>query len=296
VGAESALLFSSGFAANLGAISALAGADSAVISDQLNHASMVDGCRLSRAQVAIVPHLDLGALETALARSTQFPVRWVVTESYFSMDGDGPNLQAVRALCDRYAAFLLVDEAHALGVFGPRGAGRCAEAEVRPDVLIGTLGKAVGTEGAFVAGSEVLRAWLWNRARSFVFSTAPSPASCALTLEHVKHAVGADGARERLHANARRLRDRLEAAGLSLVRNSFGPIVSVVVGSNDAAMELSAALRGAGMLVQPIRPPTVPVGFARVRITVSASFEAADVERLADALVSSWKTIFGARR
>jgi 8-amino-7-oxononanoate synthase len=179
-------------------------------------------------------------------------------------------------------------------LFGPRGAGRCAEAEIRPDVLIGTLGKAVGTEGAFVAGSEALRAWLWNRARSFVFSTAPSPASCALTLHHVKEAVGADGARERLHANTRRLRDQLEAAGLSLVRNSFGPIVSVVVGSNEAAMELAAALRGAGMLVQPIRPPTVPAGFARVRITVSASFEAADVDRLADAVVSSWRTIFGA--
>jgi 8-amino-7-oxononanoate synthase len=289
-----ALLFSSGFAANLGTISALAGPDSVVLSDQLNHASIVDGCRLSRAQTAVIPHLNLAALETALVRSAQFPLRWVVTESYFSMDGDGPDLAALRALCDRYRAFLVVDEAHALGVFGPHGAGRCAEAGVRADALIGTLGKAIGTEGAFVSGSDPLRTWLWNRARSFVFSTAPSPIGCAITLNHVKQAIGADAARAALLAKAERVRARLESEGLALVRGSFGPIISVLVGTNQAAMTLAQRLRAAGILVQPIRPPTVPQGFARIRITISASHSDDQLAWLSDALVEAWKETCGA--
>ncbi|MFZ5895920.1 MAG: aminotransferase class I/II-fold pyridoxal phosphate-dependent enzyme [Myxococcota bacterium] len=293
VGLPAALLFNSGFAANSGTVAALADADSVVLSDQFNHASIVDGCRLSRAQVAVIPHLNLAALETALVRSAAFRVRWVVTESYFSMDGDGADLSVLRALCDRHRAFLVVDEAHALGVFGPRGAGRCAEAKVKPDVLVGTLGKAIGTEGAFVAGSEALRTWLWNRARSFVFSTAPSPATCALTLSHVKQVVASEAARSAVLENAKRLRQHLEDAGISLVPGSFGPIVSIVVGTNDAALGLADQLRGEGILVQPIRPPTVPEGFARIRVTVSARLSGGDVDRLARALVRGWKQTCG---
>src|SRR5262249_8238829 len=160
LGAESALLFSSGYAANVGVVAALARPGDVIVSDALNHASIIDGCRLSGASVRVVPHRDAGAVEAALATSGGATHRWVVTETYFSMDGDSPDLPALRAACDRHDAALVVDEAHALGVLGPRGTGLCAAAGIRPDVLIGTAGKALGLQGAFVAGSCSLRRWL----------------------------------------------------------------------------------------------------------------------------------------
>ena len=144
------------------------------MSDALNHASIIDGCRLTRARVEIVPHLDVLATERILSEP-RCGRAWVVTESYFSMDADGPDLASLRAACDCQGAALVLDEAHALGVFGPAGRGRAAEAGVEADVLIGTLGKAFGAAGAFVAGAAALTDWLWNRARSFVFSTGSQP-------------------------------------------------------------------------------------------------------------------------
>ena len=176
-----ALLFASGYAANLGALSALAQPEDLIISDELNHASIIDGCRLSRAQLRVVPHLDLTAVESALKQPARR--RWVVCESYYSMDGDMADLPALRRLCDQHGAYLYVDEAHALGVFGPNGSGLCARSGVKPEVLIGTLGKALGSHGAFVAGEDALRLWLWNRARSFVFSTATAPSAALQTLQ-----------------------------------------------------------------------------------------------------------------
>jgi 8-amino-7-oxononanoate synthase len=283
VGAESALLFSSGFAANVGALAALCGPDSVVLSDALNHASLIDGCRLSRAEVAVVPHLDLAALETALVYGTAARARWVVSEAYFSMDGDGPNLAALRAICDRHRAFLVLDEAHSLGVYGPGGAGRSAEAGVVPDVFIGTLGKAVGVQGAFVAGSEALRTFLWNRARSLVFSTAPSPELCTRLLEHVELTRHAGALREIVLQRASELRALLAERGVSLIPRSFGPIVAVLVGESDRAQEAAEFLRSQGILAQAIRPPTVPDGFARLRLTVGARHSSGDVHRIADA-------------
>jgi 8-amino-7-oxononanoate synthase len=290
VGVEDALLFASGYAANLGTISALGGTDHAVLSDELNHASIIDGCRLSRARIAVIPHLDLAALETALAQSAAATARWVVSESYFSMDGDGPDLGALRALCDRHRAFLVVDEAHALGVFGPNGSGRCAELGVKPDVLMGTLGKAVGTQGAFAAGSEHLRTFLWNRARSFVFSTGTSPALAATTLTHVKRTRGADSARATLRERAQQLRELFIEAGVSLVPNSFGPIVSAIAGRSDAALAVAHRLRASGILAQAIRPPTVAPGQARVRFTVTAAMTTADVDRIAAAAAAAFES------
>jgi 8-amino-7-oxononanoate synthase len=284
VGQESALLFTSAYAANVGAIAALAGDESIVISDELNHASIVDGCRLARGEVLITPHLDLTAVDGALSAARSTPVRWVVSESYFSMDGDGPNLPALRALCDRHRAFLVVDEAHALGVFGPAGAGRCAQLGVRPDVLIGGLGKAVGSQGGFVAGSAAVRTFLWNRARTFVFSTAPSPLLCADTLRQVRAARLADLERERLLANAANLRAKLMERGLSIAPGSFGPIIALVLGDPERALQVATALRARRILAQPIRPPTVPEGTARLRLIVSAAHSQADLERLADAV------------
>jgi 8-amino-7-oxononanoate synthase len=284
VGAESALLFASTYAANLGLISALGVEGSVIISDAANHASLIDGARLAKAEVVVVPHLRTAAVDAALRDASGATVCWVVTESYFSMDGDGPNLAELRRVCDEHDACLIVDEAHALGVFGSHGAGRCAELGVRPDILVGALGKAVGTHGGFVAGSSQLRRYLWNRARSFVFSTALSPAHAGLSLSQVRAAQEADDARARLHANAKALRAALAQAGFTLVPGSFGPIVSVILGTNERATVAAARLKSAGILAHAVRPPTVPVGSARLRLTVNGSMSADEIARLANAL------------
>lgn len=281
VDAESALLFSSTYAANLGLLSALGVPGSIVLSDSANHASLIDGARLAKAEVRVLPHLDQNALEEALKQQRGSRACWVVTESYFSMDGDGPDLRALRSLCDQHDACLIVDEAHALGVFGPEGSGRCAEAGIKPDVLVGALGKAVGTHGGFVAGSSQLRAFLWNKARSFVFSTAPSPRLADLTQLHVQLARKADPLRQSLASKAEALRSDLRAAGLPVAPNSFGPIVSVILGDNARVLAAAARLRSVGILAQAIRPPTVPSGAARLRLTVKATFSQSDVSRLA---------------
>jgi 8-amino-7-oxononanoate synthase len=284
VGSESALLFSSTYSANVGLVSAIGVEGSLIISDAANHASLIDGARLAKAEVAVVPHLDLAAVEATLREHVGAVSCCVVTESYFSMDGDGPDLRALRAMCSDYDACLVVDEAHALGVFGPHGTGRCAELGVRPDVVVGALGKAVGTHGGFVACSALLRRYLWNRARSFVFSTAPSPQHSEITRLQVASARRADSLRTQLASNAECLRDGLKAAGLPLVPNSFGPIVSVIVGSNARASQAAAHLRSQGILAQAIRPPTVRAGSARLRLTVKATFTATDIARLTAAV------------
>ena len=281
VGSESALLFSSTYAANAGLISALGVRESVIISDSANHASIIDGARLGKAEIQVVPHLDLEAMRVALQAARGARSCWVVTESYFSMDGDGPDLAALRELCDAHDACLIVDEAHALGVFGPAGAGRCAEAGVRADVLVGALGKAVGSNGGFVSGSNALRTFLWNRARSFVFSTAPSPLLAELTREQLGATRTGDDLRQQLATNSAALRRLLADAGLQLTPGSFGPIVSLVLGENDRVLAVAQRLRNSGVLAQAIRPPTVPKGGARLRLTVKATFSWSDVERLA---------------
>jgi 8-amino-7-oxononanoate synthase len=284
VGAESALLFSSTYAANLGLISALGTEGSLIVSDASNHASLIDGARLAKAEVVVVPHLSLEATRSALRRGRGATACWLVTESYFSMDGDGPDLAALRTMCDEYDAGLVVDEAHALGVFGSAGAGRCAEFGIQADALVGALGKSVGTHGGFVAGSRVLREFLWNRARTFVFSTAPSPQHAELTSHQLQRVRNAKTLRSDLAVNAERLRAELLSADLPLAAGSFGPIVSVVIGSNTRAIDIAARLRDVGILAQAIRPPTVPTGSARLRLTVKATFSRAEVDRLARAV------------
>jgi len=280
LGQPASLLFPSGYAANVGALSALIDPEDAVVSDALNHASLIDGIRLSRARPAIVPHLDLAAVEQALRAAADRPARWVVMESYFSMDGDGPDLVALRALCDRYDAHLYLDEAHAIGVFGPGGRGRSSAAGVGADVVMAAFGKAVGAQGACVGASALVRVWLWNRARSFVFSTALSPVLARGIQEQVQRARAAGAARVRLDEICRAARDGLAAQGWPLAPGSFGPIVSLVVGSPQTALEMAARLEREGVLVQAIRPPTVPPGAARIRLTLNAGLRVADVERL----------------
>lgn len=285
VGLPAALLFSSGYAANAGVIAALAGPDDLVVSDALNHASIIDGCRLSRATVRVVPHLDCANVKVALDQGRSARRRWVVTETYFSMDGDSPDLRRLAELCSHYEAGLIVDEAHALGVFGPRGAGLARQAGVVPAALIGTLGKALGAAGAFVAGSTTLRDWLWNRARSFVFSTATSPLMAQLTASNLQRAQSDAASRERVHSMAALLRARLLDAGLVLPPSNYGPIVPIILATPKAALAAAEALVRDGFRAQAIRPPTVPPGTARLRLTVSASLTPGDVERLAAAVI-----------
>jgi 8-amino-7-oxononanoate synthase len=288
LGSEAALLFSSGYAANVGTVAALARPGDVIVSDALNHASLIDGCRLSGASILVVPHADAGAVEAALEGAQSARRRWVVTESYFSMDGDTPDLPRLRAACDRWDAALYVDEAHAVGVFGPAGRGVCARAGVRPDVLVGTLGKALGLQGAFVAGSAVLRTWLWNRARSFVFSTGMGPALAALVARRVSRVASDDGARARLERVAERLRAGLRPLVGDALLPSSGPILPVLVGAPDEAVRLSAHLRERGILVQAIRPPTVPPGTSRLRVTAHARLSDADVNRFLSAVADVW--------
>lgn len=281
---DSSLLCSTAFAANLGTIPALCDESTLLVSDALNHASIVDGCRLSRAKVVVTPHLALDKIAQALQGRSAGTRAWVLTEGLFSMDGDCPDLPALRALCDQYEAGLLLDEAHSLGVVGPEGAGLAASQGVKPDVLVGGLGKAVGSQGGFVAGSTALRAWLWNRARPFVFSTAASPALCRLTLDQVRQTRAADSARERLNALANELRRALSARAIPLASSGEGPIIPILLGSNERALQAMATLREQGILAQAIRPPTVAVGSARLRLTVHADWPDEAVPRLVRAL------------
>jgi 8-amino-7-oxononanoate synthase len=294
LGTEACLLFSSGYAANVGTISALAGPGETVFSDSLNHASIIDGCRLSRASVVVLPHRDLNALERALADS--HGVRWVVTESYFGMDGDIPDLRGIRQLCDSFGAALVVDEVHALGVFGPAGRGLCAEAGVAPDVLIGGMGKAFGVQGGFAACSQLFRAWLWNRARSLVFSTAPSPVLCSLALQQLASVRRADAERARLVALEAQFAEALRVAGLPLPTGRRGPIFPIVFGSEAAVMAAAASLAAEGVRCHPIRPPTVPAGGSRLRIVLRADMSDSQVRLLSDSVIDAWRMHAGEPR
>ncbi len=271
VGVESALLFSSGYAANVGAIQALVGPEDLVVSDALNHASLIDGCRLSRAQVRIYAHRDTEHA-AALLREHRAGARaaLIVTESCFSMEGDQADLTSLQKLAHEFDAGLLVDEAHALGVFGPRGRGLCAELGVMPDLLVGTLGKALGLTGAFVAGPSASIRLLENKARTFVFSTAFSPALARLVPIAVEKAHDAERGRAILHAHADRLRAELHEMGWP-VRGQRGPILPIVLGSPRAATQASSWLWELGVFVQAIRPPTVPIDSSRLRIVPTAS-------------------------
>lgn len=282
-GHESALAFSSGYACNLGVLSALLRPGDTVVSDALNHASLVDGMRLARCRPVVVPHNDLAAIDRALQGGSGR--RWVVTESYFSMDADGPQLAELRALADRNGAALIVDEAHALGVFGPRGSGLAAAAGVRPDITVGTLGKAVGAAGAFVAASATVRAYLWNRARSFVFSTGMAPVLAATALQRVADVQRMEGERARLLALCEGFRRRLQERGLA--PRGHGPIVPLVVGDPEAAVRAAREVAARGFPVLAVRPPTVPAGTARLRVTVTVNHDAAMLAALADALADA---------
>jgi|GEM_PF-77857 len=281
---EGALLFSSGYSANVGALSALLSPDDLVLSDALNHASLIDGIRLSRAQVHVFPHLEL---EEAANWARSNPPRgavWLVLESYYSMDGDSPDLVRARQLCDAHGWNLYLDEAHAFGLFGPEGRGLAAASGVTPDVLMVGFGKAIGTAGAALVGSTTLRQWLWNKARAFVFSTAPSPHGTALLQSQLELARRSETERARVQKASHDLRLELIAEGWSMVPGSHGPIVGLLLGDGAVAQALTVELELRGVRAQAIRPPTVPPGTSRIRLIISARHAPEELARLRSAL------------
>ncbi len=279
VSLPAAALFSTGYACNLGVVQALATRDDVLFSDSLNHASLIDGARLSRAKVVIYEHANAEDLARKL-RSQRRDGRMalVLTESLFSMDGDVAPLADIAALAREHEAGLVVDDAHALGVYGPEGRGLCAALGIVPDVLIGTLGKAFGAQGAFVAGSEAVVDLIRNRARSYIFSTAPSPA-LARAAEAATHVVlAADERRTQLLAHAQRLRAGLSELGYRVLPGE-SPIIPVLIGDPEPTMATSRALLELGVFAHGIRPPTVPAGSGRLRVVPMASHTVDDIEQ-----------------
>jgi 8-amino-7-oxononanoate synthase len=280
-GAEAALLFSSGYAANVGLMQALLGSDDIVLSDEHNHASLIDGMRLSGAKKFVYPHQDLDAVDAALQAPRHGGRVFIATESVFGMDGDQTPLAELAALAEDHGALLIVDEAHATGLYGLRGAGRVEELGLRDRVLatVHTGGKGLGAGGAWVAGSGELRDHLINRARSFVFSTAPLPVLAAALFSAVDIVEHEPQRRSEVQRKSALLRSALLRAGARTGGDS--PIVPLFVGDNAAAMQLQERLRTEGFDVRAIRPPTVPAGTARLRLVVRYPIADVDLERFA---------------
>jgi 8-amino-7-oxononanoate synthase len=279
-----ALLFSTGYQANIGAVTALVGAEDAVFSDALNHASLIDGVRLSRARVVRYPHADLDYLGKALAES-RARGKLVVSDGVFSMDGDIAPLRPMLDLCERHDAWLLVDDAHGFGVIGPEGRGSAAHFGLRSPRLVhvGTLGKAAGVSGAFVAGASEVIETVLQRARTYIYTTA-APALLAAAVEASLELIRKEEwRREHLRRLIAILRQSLHGAEPALAPSDT-PIQPLVIGASSEAVAASAVLRERGILAPAIRPPTVPEGTARLRISLSAAHSEQDVTRLAAAL------------
>ncbi|HEV2768751.1 MAG TPA: 8-amino-7-oxononanoate synthase, partial [Solirubrobacteraceae bacterium] len=286
-GTEACLLFGSGYLANTGVIAALAGRDDVILSDARNHASIVDGCRLSRAQTVVYDHGDLDALATALRRADGRRCL-IVTDAVFSMDGDLAPLEGIVELARRHRARVLVDEAHATGVVGPGGRGLVAELglEQEGDVVVGTLGKALGSYGAFAACTRQMAAFLLNRARTAIFSTALPPPAAGAALEALRLVGEQPTLLARLHANARTLCEALADQDLPIPPGGDPtmPIVPLVIGDPHAAMGVCEAALAGGVFAQAIRPPTVAAGTSRLRLVATAAHEAADLRAAAATL------------
>jgi len=283
-GAERALTFSSGYAANVGIIPALVSRGDAIFADALNHASLIDGCRLSRAVVHVYPHADCSALAALLDRHREEARRaLIVTDGLFSMDGDLAPMGELVDLARRFDGWTYVDDAHAVGVLGEYGRGTA----IGVDITVGTLGKAFGAAGAFVYGSETLIQYLLNRARSFVFSTAMLPAQAAAAHAALRIVQAEPERREKLCANSRTLRGALSRVGADVDTTATGPIIPVLLGDETRTMTIGATLAQAGFLVGAVRPPTVPAGGSRLRITASAAHTREQIDGLGNALAAA---------
>lgn len=286
-GTEDSVVFSSGYLANIGVVQSLVGPGDRVFSDELNHASIIDGCRLSRATPVVYRHCDIAQLDSLLSAG-EFRRALIVTDSVFSMDGDIAPLAEIVEVARRYGAMTMVDEAHATGVLGPAGAGAIEllglTGEV--DAVVGTMSKALGSGGGFVAGSSSLARFLRNRARSQIFDTAPVPAAIGAA-EKALEIIGREPERRARISELRTLiTGELRDLGYD-VGESESAIIPVFVGESDRAMALSSRIRDCGVLAPAIRPPSVPVGTARIRLTVMATHSDMHAARIVDAFAAA---------
>jgi 8-amino-7-oxononanoate synthase len=286
--ASDALVFSSGLACNTGTVACLAQAGDLILSDQLNHASLIDGCRLSRANRQIFPHADYECVREVLrGERARYRKVLIVTESIFSMDGDAAPLAELASLAQDYDCGLLVDEAHAVGIYGHRGSGLLEELSLQGRELakLGTLSKALGCVGGYICGDRSLIDYLVNHCRSYMFSTAPPPATMAAATAALGQLTNMSLARQRLRQTASQLRSRLASLGLSISAGD-SPIIPVILGSEDRATRLSARLATRQICVPAIRPPTVPPGTSRLRISLSSQHSPQQIDLLVSALAA----------
>ncbi len=283
---EEAIVFSSGYACNVGTIACLASTADLILSDRLNHASLIDGCRLSRARTIVFPHRDVDFVREHLARErARYAKVLLLTESIFSMDGDAAPLSDLVDLAEEFDCGLVVDEAHAVGIYGSQGAGLLEQLDLQDRVLVklGTLSKALGCIGGYAAGALDLVEFLVNHCRSYLFSTAAPGLSLSAAVRALELLRGMNAERQTLRQRAITLRQALSQAGWSVAAGD-SPIIPVIVGSEQRALQLSQRLLKVGMYVPAIRPPTVPDGTCRLRISLSTRHTAADCQRLVDSL------------
>jgi 8-amino-7-oxononanoate synthase len=282
---ESSIVFPTGYMANIGTICSLVSSGDLVISDRLNHASIIDGCRLSGADFRVYPHRDTVKLENILKKSSKYSRRLIVTDTIFSMDGDLAPLPDIVDIAHKYETMVMVDEAHGTGVFGENGRGVVEHFNLdkKINIIMGTLSKAIGSLGGFVSGNSDLIRYLRNKARTFMYTTALPPAVCAASIAGIKLIQKDHSLRESLWRNVHYVKERLKSLNLNVI-SSESPIIPIVIGDAKKAVEVSMFLFERGILIPAIRPPTVPDESSRLRITVMSTHTMNDLEKLLDVL------------
>jgi 8-amino-7-oxononanoate synthase len=284
-GKEASIVFPTGYMANIGTISSLVSKGDLVICDKLNHASIIDGCRLSGADFRVYPHCDMKKLENILKKATKYSRKLIVTDTVFSMDGDIAPLPDIVRIAHKYKALVRADEAHGTGVFGKRGGGVVEHFNLskKIDIVMGTLSKAVGSLGGYVSGDEDLINFLRNKARPFMYTTALPPAVCAASIAGIKLIQKNPLLRKSLWNNVRYLKKELDLLNFDLIP-SESPIIPILIGDAKKAVDVSKLLYKKGILIPAIRPPTVPTRSSRLRMTVMSTHTRKDLERLLEVL------------
>jgi 8-amino-7-oxononanoate synthase len=284
-GKEASIVFPTGYMANIGTISSLVSKGDLVICDKLNHASIIDGCRLSGAGFRVYPHCDMKKLENILKKATKYSRKLIVTDTVFSMDGDIAPLPDIVRIAHKYNAMVMADEAHGTGVFGKRGGGVVEHFNLskKIDIVMGTLSKAVGSLGGYVSGDADLINFLRNKARPFMYTTALPPAVCAASIAGIKLIRKNPSLRKSLWNNVRYLKEKLDLLNFNLIP-SDSPIIPILIGDAKKAVDVSKLLYKKGILIPAIRPPTVPARSSRLRMTVMSTHTRKDLERLLEVL------------
>ena len=282
-GCEKALTFTAGFMANLGTISALVHKGDIIFSDELNHASLIDGCRLSGAKVQVYPHKDVAGLESLLSQSKHYGMRFIITDGVFSMDGDIAPLPELLELAERYDALLIVDDAHATGVIGEgRGTAHHFHCENPRIITTGTMSKALGSIGGYVCGSQTIIDYIINHSRPFIFATALSPADIGASIGALEVLAEEPSVYQSLRSNTKYMNQALQSLGIP--SSDETPIFPIIIGSNEDTLEASRLCEQEGIILSAIRPPTVPINTGRLRLTVTASHTEAELQKVIQVL------------